>query len=182
VERAHSSRIHDEWTRNLLQDRPDLRPEQVARTRAKMDEAFSEALVRGYEHWIERLTLPDPDDRHVLAAAIHAGAGVIVTWNLSDFPPIALEPWRVEALSPDAFVSRLLDDDAETVAITLERHRTGLRQPPMSPTEYYAALGRAGLPRTAQGLMELRQPDRARVRLPEQRQTAGTKIRTHRAG
>jgi predicted nucleic acid-binding protein len=150
-----SERIHDEWTRNLLQDRPDLSPERVIRTRAKMDEAFPEALVRGYEHLIERVTLPDPDDRHVLAAAVHAGAGVIVTRNLSDFPLTMLEPWHVEALSPDAFASRLLDEDAETVAITLERHRAGLRQPPMSPAEYYAALGRAGLPHMARRLAEL---------------------------
>ena len=52
-----------------------------------MDAAVRECLVTGYSTLIPSLTLPDPDDRHVLANAIHGKAGVIVTFNLSDFPP-----------------------------------------------------------------------------------------------
>jgi hypothetical protein len=48
--------------------------------------------VSGYEPLIEGLKLPDPDDRHVLAAAVKAGAQVIVTRNLRDFPAADLEP------------------------------------------------------------------------------------------
>jgi PIN domain len=79
--------IHDEWIRNLLANRPDLARSQLDRTRALMERAVPDALVRGYEPRIPSLTLPDADDRHVLVAAIEAGAGVIVTFNLADFPP-----------------------------------------------------------------------------------------------
>lgn len=59
--------------------------------------------MTGHEPLIEGLKLPDPDDRHVLAAAIKAGAQVIVTRNLKDFPETDLQPWDIEAQSPDAF-------------------------------------------------------------------------------
>src|SRR5438552_18500576 len=73
--------IHDEWIRNVLRDHPQLSAERLARTRTLMNEAVRDCLVTGYEDLIDFLTLPDPDDRHVLAAAIRAGTDVIVTCN-----------------------------------------------------------------------------------------------------
>ncbi|HMA95113.1 MAG TPA: hypothetical protein VKP30_20620, partial [Polyangiaceae bacterium] len=55
-----------------------------------------DCLVDGYEPLVEGLELPDPNDRHVLAAAIHGGASVIVTMNLRDFPERFLVPHAVE--------------------------------------------------------------------------------------
>ncbi len=66
-----SATIHDEWTRNVLLDRPDLTAAQLQHTRALMDAAVPDALVVGYEKLIPSLTLPDPDDRHVLALRCH---------------------------------------------------------------------------------------------------------------
>ncbi len=74
--------IHDEWIRNVLNDNSNLSAERLARTRTLMNEAVRDCLVMGYEDLIDSLTLPDPDDRHVLAAAIRARAEVIVTYNL----------------------------------------------------------------------------------------------------
>ncbi len=106
---AHwTDEIHDEWTRNLLAARPDLNARSVARTRRVMDDTFPLARVTGYEHLIPTLALPDPDDRHVLAAAVHAGATRIVTFNLRDFPPAVLAAHGVAAVHPDAFVAQLL--------------------------------------------------------------------------
>lgn len=66
--------IHDEWVRNLLENNPKMNPESIARTRRLMNEAVRDCLVTGYEGLIDTVDLPDPDDRHVLAAAIHADA------------------------------------------------------------------------------------------------------------
>src|SRR5262245_16383071 len=96
--------IHDEWFRNVLKDNPQLSPERLARTRTLMNEAVRDCLVTGYEDLIESVTPPDPDDRHVLAAAIRAGAGVIVTYNLADFPAEALARFDIEAQHPDDFL------------------------------------------------------------------------------
>ncbi|HVC59794.1 MAG TPA: PIN domain-containing protein [Acetobacteraceae bacterium] len=82
-----SGRVHEEWIAALLKARPDLTRECLARVRSLMEAHVGDALVAGYEHLIEQLALPDRDDRHVLAAAIHGGATVIVTANLRDFPP-----------------------------------------------------------------------------------------------
>jgi hypothetical protein len=69
-----------------------------------MDRAVPDCLVTGYEPLIEGLTLPDPNDRHILAAAIRCGAQIIVTLNLKDFPADVLDPYGVEAMHPDEFL------------------------------------------------------------------------------
>ena len=78
--------IHDEWIRNLKQNKPDLPIEKLYRVRDLMNENVRDCLVIDYQWLIEKLNLPDPNDRHVLAAAIKAKAEVIVTSNLKDFP------------------------------------------------------------------------------------------------
>lgn len=94
--RARWSRdIHEEWKRNLLLNRPDLTRAQVDRTSDLMDRAIPDGLVDGYETLVAGLTLPDPDDRHVLAAAIRCGSSVIVTFNQRDFPADVLASYRV---------------------------------------------------------------------------------------
>lgn len=85
-----SDEIHDEWMRNLAADRNDIPREKLEITKSKMEKAIPGASVEGYQHLTERLNLPDEDDRHVLAAAIHIGAEWIVTFNLKDFPAKAL--------------------------------------------------------------------------------------------
>lgn len=79
--------IHDEWTRNVLKQWPDLKAEDLERTRSLMNAHVRDSLVTGFEHLIPSVELPDADDRHVVAAAIHGGASLIVTFNLKDFPP-----------------------------------------------------------------------------------------------
>lgn len=106
-----SMEIHNEWKRNLLKNRPDLTIEQLNRTSELMDVAVPDACVTGYEELIAGLTLPDADDRHVLAAAIRCDASVIVTFNRKDFPCSALGVYDIEAQHRDEFVSNLFDLD-----------------------------------------------------------------------
>lgn len=144
--------IQDEWTRSLLCDRPELDAERIRRTRRLMDAHVDDAIVAGYEPLIANLTLPDPDDRHVLAAAIHCGASIVVTMNLKDFPADALAPHSIEALHPDAFVVSLIKADTETVIEGARAHRAELLNPPRTPAEYLASLESYGLKATAAAL------------------------------
>lgn len=144
-----SDAIHDEWTRNVLADRPDLSPAQLDRTRRLMDRAAPDARVHGHEPLIPTFTLPDPDDRHVLAVAVHSGAGRIVTFNLRDFPATALAPHGVAAVHPDAFVLDLIVADAPAVVAAARNHRESLTRPSMTVEQFLANLARHGLPAAA---------------------------------
>ena len=137
--------IHDEWLRNVLKDNPQLSAERLARTRTLMNEAVRDCLVTGYEDLIESLTLPDADDRHVLAAAIRAGAEVIVTYNLNDFPPESLSRFDIVALHPDDFLVGLLDLSPGVVCAAVKRQRESLRNPPKTIEELLTTLQSQGL-------------------------------------
>ncbi|NLE37128.1 MAG: PIN domain-containing protein [Pirellulaceae bacterium] len=143
-----TDRIHDEWMENLLRNRPDLQPEQLERTRFLMNAHAPDCLITGYEALIGRLELPDSDDRHVLAAAIHGNASAIVTFNVDDFPPSCLDPFGIEPLHPDDFIRRLLDLDAPAVLRAARRHRASLKNPPKDVHAYLEALARQLLPET----------------------------------
>jgi PIN domain len=144
-----TDRIHDEWIRNVLANRPDITAESLARCRQLMDEHIPDCLVTGYETLIPTLSLPDPDDRHVLAAAVHGGAGSIVTYNLNDFPASVLEQFQIEAVHPDEFIIRLWDASSASVPGAVRRQRAGLKRPPNTAPEYLATLEQCRLPETA---------------------------------
>lgn len=95
-----TDRILDEVFRNLLANRPDLDPGKLARTRELMNASVRDVLVEGYEALMNALTLPDPDDVHVLAAAIRSHAQVIVTTNVRDFPEFELGRWDIKGETP----------------------------------------------------------------------------------
>lgn len=141
--------IHEEWIRNLLADRPDLTLTQLTRTRELMDRHGGLCQVTGYEDLIPALTLPDPDDRHVLAAAIQSQSAWIVTFNLSDFPAEALAPYNVRALHPDDFALRLYETESDTFVSLIRLHRQALSSPLKSPEEYLITLAECGLKRIA---------------------------------
>ena len=153
-----TERVHDEWTRSLARDRPDLSADRIARTRALMLAHVDDAMVMDYEHLIDTITLPDPDDRHVLAAAIHARAAMIVTANVKDFPATALVAHDIMAIPPDDFLCGLLADDPQPVLEALAADRASLRNPPMTAETYLAALEHAGLIETCKILRTLGDP------------------------
>jgi hypothetical protein len=127
-----TDRIHDEWIGGVLKQRQDLSRAQLERTRDLMNQAVPDCLVTAYEGLIDGLRLPDPNDRHVLAAAIRCQAGVIVTHNLRHFPEEALAPYGIEAQHPDEFVSHLFDLDPGAVCAAVREQRESLKNPPFS--------------------------------------------------
>lgn len=140
--------IHNEWIEAVLRDRPDLTRKRLQRTRELMDLHAEGSLVTGYERRVQALDLPDPDDRHVLAAAIEADADMILTWNLRDFPEAALSGHGLHAATPDDLLVGLVEDHREGMIAVLREARLSLKQPPLTAVEYLATLRTQSLART----------------------------------
>ncbi|HXT80018.1 MAG TPA: PIN domain-containing protein [Acetobacteraceae bacterium] len=136
--------IHDEWIRSLVESGIATR-ERLLRTRDIMKRALPDADVRGYEHRIAGLTLPDPGDRHVLAAAIESGAGTILTFNRRDFPNKVLAPFGLTVQDPDAFICDLYAADPEAIVAVVDAARLNLSQTTPTPAEFLEALRRQRL-------------------------------------
>jgi hypothetical protein len=143
-----SSAIMDEWRRNLLKNRPDLKHSVDAQI-AAIHRAFPESCVEGADGLIESLDLPDADDRHVLAAAIRTGAEHIVTENLRDFPEEKLDPFGITAVSADDFLSSTFELYPVEALAALRAMRTHYKNPPFTPSEFIFDLQAKGLPKLA---------------------------------
>lgn len=149
--RAHyTEQILDEVFRNLTANRPDLDPDRLRATRTDMETAVRGALITGHMRLLESVTLPDPNDRHVLAAAIRAGAQVIVTLNTRHFPAESLAELDIEAQHPDIFVDHLADLTPGTVVQAIKAISSRLRNPAKTPIQVLETLEeRSGLVQTA---------------------------------
>jgi len=132
--------IHAEWIRNVLTNSPEVTPAQLDRTRRLMNQVAPHCLVSGFEARIAALSLPDANDRHVLAAAIEAQAPLIVTFNLSDFPDAVLRTYGVRAIHPDRFLSGLFDENSALFLQAVQAHHASLRHPPKDAAGYVQTL------------------------------------------
>lgn len=144
-----TNKIHEEWMQNLLERRPDLTRESLERTRQAMDRSIEDCLVAGYELLIDGLTLPDPDDRHVLAAAIAARANVIVTFNLTDFPEDTLKVFGLHVCHPDDFLLDVASISAPHFITAARDDFRHYENPPLTMEDYLTSLENAGVPKTA---------------------------------
>ena len=148
-----SPAILDEWRRSLLARRPELSASIDAQI-AAMGRGFPESCVTGGETLIGSLELPDPEDRHVLATAIRAGAEHIVTENLRDFPDSALEPFGITAITADDFLASTFELYRGDAFRALRAMRRDYDRPPFSPGEFIFDLQAKGLPKLASMLKE----------------------------
>lgn len=121
-----------------------------------MDERAGDAVVvTGYEGMIEGLTLPDPNDRHVLAAAIVGQVNVIVTRNLRDFPESALAPYKIKAMHPDRFIRHLIDVAPARVVEIVRDQQASLVNPPIPMPDLLNLFERLDLVETVAELRRL---------------------------
>ncbi|MEO6963732.1 MAG: PIN domain-containing protein [Puia sp.] len=146
--------IQDEWIRNLVIDRPDLKRENLVITQDAMNSAFSDANITGYQELIHGLSLPDEKDRHILAAAIRGNADVIVTFNLKDFPTDYVNTYDTEVQHPDEFISNLINLDSGKSESALQNLIRSLRNPPKTRDEVLQTLLKCGLPNVVSMLNE----------------------------
>jgi predicted nucleic acid-binding protein len=147
--------IHDEWMRNLIKNRPDLSMADLLRVKDLMNKHVEDALVENYQSLIPALNLPDPNDRHILAAAIHCNANAIITFNLRDFPESELSKYNIEAQHPDTFLVNQIYLNSEKVFRAIETILQRLKNPPKTISEYLEILLQQGLQETVQLLKDL---------------------------
>lgn len=146
-----TDQIHEEWITALLR-RNQYEKSVLERTRDLMDANVRDAKVTGYEILIAGLELPDPNDRHVLAAAIKAGADAIITTNLKDFPKETLSQYRIEVIHPDDFIYYQIDLDPAVACAAIKRQRQSLKNPQKTIDEFLAILQKQQLPQTVSAL------------------------------
>lgn len=111
-----------------------------------MNANVPDCLVEGYEPLINGLSLPDQDDRHVVAAAIKGQAESIITFNLKDFPAQELEPLGLTVIHPDEFLCDMFELDSSACVKAAQQQRSSLKKPPMMQEEFLACLQRQKLP------------------------------------
>jgi hypothetical protein len=131
---------------------PAIPPERLQHTRRLMELALPEARISGFHRHIGRLELPDPDDRHVVAAAIEAKASVILTWNQRDFPMATLKKHGLAGQAPDEFLVSLYERAAPLVVISLANARRHLSTSGVSARQFLDVLTAQKLTGLAQRL------------------------------
>lgn len=149
-----SDGVQDEWIRKLLAGRPD-QVQALARTWALMDRALPEARSHGHEPLVPTLVLPDPDDRHVLAAALHSGADVLLTFNLKDFPAASVPGEVLLVTHPDSWLVDVMAQDGELTLTVVRELLAALRSPSLKVADLAEALDRLTLTRTAEVIQAL---------------------------
>ncbi len=150
-----SDKIQQEWTRNLLAKRPDLKKKSLAATCKWMDVVFPDAQTRLYDLPKDPVNLPDKDDIHIIEAAIHTGARWIITFNLKDFPSKVLAKYGIEAIHPDDFVCKLIDQSPSEILKAFKNQVAILRKPAKTADEVLLVLKKCGLPKTEKKLRHL---------------------------
>lgn len=139
--------IHEEWINALVRENKYSRA-TLERVRNLMDSHVPDAKVEGYECLIEGLTLPDQNDRHVLAAAIKCKADAIVTFNQKDFPAGYLKAFQIEIIHPDDFIYYQIDMAPVICCKAFRDQRNALKKPPMTVDEFLTCLQKQQLPQT----------------------------------
>jgi hypothetical protein len=141
-----SDRVLDEVFYAVCRIHPDIDPPRIRRRLDAMATAFTDANVTGWEAVAAGLDLPDPDDRHVLAAAIAGGGQSLVTFNLKDFPVEPLTAAGVEARHPDEFLLDQLDLFPSLALEVLTRQADDMHRPPSDLAGLLNRLERCGVP------------------------------------
>lgn len=149
-----TTEIEREWTEALIENRPDV-ADKIEHAIEQMRAAIPDCLVVEYEAFIPTLELPDPNDRHVLAAAIRGHADAIVTSNTKDFPVAVLSRFDIELQSPDQFVRNQIMLQPSRALAAIKKMRARWDRPAMSASEMVDLFEKRELPQTAAHLKDV---------------------------
>lgn len=104
-----------------------IAPNRTAHLESTLRRHFPEAWIYGFDSLIPLMT-NDEKDRHVLAAAVHAQAPLLITYNLRHFPPDATAPWKVTAVGPGTFLKQLYASDPQSVVAVLHEQAADIKR------------------------------------------------------
>jgi predicted nucleic acid-binding protein len=150
-----SAHIHDEWMK-AVNEKYGIALEKLVTRRDCMNASVPDGCVAGYEELIEPLKLPDPNDRHVLAAAIRCGASAIITFNEKDFPADVLKKYGIHTRHPDDFILEVDGVAPGTLADAARIDFSHYKNPPLSVDDYIEGFRACSLPKTAEYLNKTR--------------------------
>ncbi|APY11114.1 nuclease [Seonamhaeicola sp. S2-3] len=142
-----SEHIFDEW--KDVMSRKGVSEKEANRRVEKANTAFPDALVTNYSGLINNLELPDPKDRHVLAAAIKTNANIIVTNNIKDFPKDYLASFGLTAKTADDFLTDIIDLNPEQAVQAFKELVLHRRNPDLDEFQVLDILRNRGLKGTA---------------------------------
>ncbi|WP_343714033.1 PIN domain-containing protein [Inquilinus sp.] len=173
-----SEEVHDEWTAAVSR-RLGIPLERLQRTRSFMNDAVEDSVVQGYQQLIPVINLPDPKDRHVVAAAIIARASVIVTSNLRDFPEETLSQYGIHTRTPDDFIMDVASIHKSAFAWAVRKDFINCKKPKLTPDGYANELAAGGVTGVAEMvrkigiLLEIEEEESAEA-VPASRATEGS--------
>jgi predicted nucleic acid-binding protein len=142
---AWSNDILKEWRRSVQRRHTDMTDERLDAMQAVMLEQFPDASIDGYEILVDALDLPDPSDRHVLAAAITGKCQGIITANTKHFPAPTVAPFTLEVVHPDDFIVNIIDLDPVRALTACRRHRAAMAKSAPTPEQYLERFEISGL-------------------------------------
>lgn len=140
-----SKKINEEWKRNLLTNRKDIKKDKLEDTINSMNLAFPLANTKNFEKISKTLELPDKNDTHVLACGIKSKSQFIITSNLKDFPNRILNEYNITAIHPDKFILNVIESDEESCLIAFRRLIERLKNPPIKEEELIKIFKKIGL-------------------------------------
>lgn len=141
-----STEILAEAIRNLVDDHPE-QTDAIKERFEDMKRAEPGAIADPPPALVAAMT-NDTADRHVLASAVHAGAEVVVTFNLKHFPAESCEPHFIEAQHPDEFTGYLVDLSPDAVWHAIEKMASRKQNPPLTSQDVLQHLENKYLPKS----------------------------------
>ena len=144
-----SPAVVEEAVRAISDIRLGLGEDRIRRRFTAMDLAFPGASVPADTSTLDDYDFPDPDDKHVAAAALAAGAQTIVTANTKDFPNPLMHRLGLSVMTPDELLLVLLDDDPEAMTSVVVEVAEALNNPARTVEDILVSLRLAGAPRFA---------------------------------
>lgn len=139
-----ADKVVGEALRALARIHPDADEERLRARFRSMNQWFEGSCVEGWEPLELGIVLPDPNDRHVVAAALRGRAEVIVTDNIQDFPSEVLAPLGLEALRLDDFLLDLHDLNPFVACQVVSEQAAAMARPPVQVSELLDRLTRSG--------------------------------------